>query len=224
LIQYGSGFVMPGAWKGDPMSKPKRRRRTYMVDKSLQYRFLALVLIYGGIIVVFLAAFLFMPDILRMQDPSLNLEVRASAADKILTLHARVWPAVIALVCVIGLHSFRIFHRLVGPLYRFRVVFGQVRDGDLNYPVRIRDRDYLHKEEEALNEMLEVLHGKLKDIQGGCHDALRSFQELEQWVSRLPGRESADQAVLQSHREHLDRIADTAKYFHRGKATSEGKD
>jgi methyl-accepting chemotaxis protein len=195
-----------------------------MVDKSLQYRFLALVLIYGGIIVVFLAAFLFMPDILRMQDQSLTLEARASAAEKILTLHARVWPAVIALVCVIGLHSFRIFHRLVGPLYRFRVVFARVRDGDLSHPVRIRDRDYLHKEEEALNEMLEVLHSKLKDIQGGCHDALRSFRELEQSVSGLRGCENAEQPFFQSHREHLNRIADTAKYFQRGKSTSEGKD
>jgi methyl-accepting chemotaxis protein len=194
-----------------------------MVDKSLQYKFLALVLIYGGVIVVFLALCLFMPDIWRMQDQSLSIEARTSAAEKILTLHARVWPAVIALICVIGLHSFRIFHRLVGPLYRFRVVFGQVRDGDLSHPVRIRERDYLHKEEDALNEMLEVLHAKLNDIQGEATQALQSLQDVEHAISGVPGWGEAEKSLVLTHREHVNRIADTASYFRGGNATSEGK-
>ena len=205
------------------MSRPTRRRRTYMVDKSLQYKFLALVLVYGGIIVVFLAIFLFMPDMLRMQDPSLSIETRAAAAEKILTLHARVWPAVITLICVIGLHSFRIFHRLVGPLYRFRMVFGQVQAGDLSHPVRIRERDYLHKEEEALNEMLRMLHSKVEDMQSGGRDALRSLGELEQAVSRLPGWGDNEESLFFAHRQQLKRMVDTASYFHWGNATSEGK-
>ncbi|UCF55937.1 MAG: hypothetical protein JSW15_07415, partial [Deltaproteobacteria bacterium] len=94
------------------------RRRTYIVNKSLQYRFMAMLLIYGFAIVVFLAIFLFVPDIMKLMDENLSLEARGLAADKILTLHARVWPAVIVLICVLVLHSFRAFHRLAGPLYR----------------------------------------------------------------------------------------------------------
>ena len=111
------------------MRERDQRRRSYLVNRPLQYRFLAIILIYCLTIVLFLALFLFVPDIIRMQDESLSLEARAAAANKILTLHARVWPAVIAIICVAGFHSFRSFHRLIGPLHRFRSVFRQVGMG-----------------------------------------------------------------------------------------------
>jgi hypothetical protein len=82
-----------------------------------------MVLGYCTTIVVVLAAFLLLPDIVQLFDESVSLEVRAIAADKILTLHSRLWPAIITLVCVLGLHSLRAFHRLIGPLYSFRWAF-----------------------------------------------------------------------------------------------------
>ena len=83
--------------------------------------------------------------------------MRAAAADRLLTLHSRVWPAIVAMVCVLGIHSVRIFHRLIGPLYRFRWAFSKIGNGDLNFRVKIRKSDYLHREEEALNQMIEGL-------------------------------------------------------------------
>jgi hypothetical protein len=67
----------------------KRRRRQYpIVDQSLQYRFLAMILIYSMTIMIFLAVSLFVPDIIKLRDEGLSFEVRAVAANKILTLHA----------------------------------------------------------------------------------------------------------------------------------------
>ncbi len=126
----------------------RRRRRQYpIVDRSLQYRFLAMILIYSMTIMIFLAVSLFVPDIIKLRDEGLSFEVRAVAADRILTLHARVWPAVIALICIIGVHSFRVFHRFVGPLYRFRWAFEKVRNGDLGFQVKLGKKDYLRQEE-----------------------------------------------------------------------------
>ncbi len=126
----------------------RRRRRQYpIVDRSLQYRFLAMILIYSMTIMIFLAVSLFVPDIIKLRDEGLSFEVRAVAADRILTLHARVWLAVIALICIIGVHSFRVFHRFVGPLYRFRWAFEKVRNGDLGFQVKLGKKDYLRQEE-----------------------------------------------------------------------------
>ena len=189
------------------------RRRTYIVNKSLQYRFMAMLLIYGFAIVVFLAIFLFVPDIMKLMDENLSLEARGLAADKILTLHARVWPAVIVLICVLVLHSFRAFHRLAGPLYRFRWVFKQVRNGELAFPVNIRKKDYLHEEEAALNEMLEMLAGKLQDIQQASTDAFRSLNELEHKVNQVTNWNETDKELLSLHRQHLQTVMDRARYF-----------
>ena len=200
------------------MTQRDRRQRFPIVDRSLQYRFLAMILIYSMIIMIFLAVFLFVPDIIKLQDEGLSLEIRAVAADKILTLHARVWPAVIALICILGIHSFRVFHRFVGPLYRFRRAFEQVRNGDLSFQVKQREKDYLRQEEKVLNEMIEMLNGKLGGIQNASQDALKSLSELEQKVTEVGNWTQKDKELLRVHRKHLEKLVDTARYFRLQKA------
>ncbi len=205
---------MQGQKKGFFMTKGDQRRRSYIVNKPLQYRFLAIILIYCLTIVLFLAVFLFVPDIIRMQDESLSLETRAGAASKILTLHARVWPAVIAIICVVGFHSFRSFHRLIGPLHRFRSVFEQVGKGQLSFRVKIRERDYLHQEEAALNEMLGMVAGKVKSIQQAGAEALKSLVELEKKLNQVPSWGEPHKAAMRHHRQRLEKLLNTAQYFH----------
>jgi methyl-accepting chemotaxis protein len=203
------------------MTKPDQRRRSYIVNKPLQYRFLAIILIYCLSIVLFLAVFLFVPDIVRMHDKSLSLEARAGAANKILTLHARVWPAVIAIICVAAFHSFRSFHRLIGPLHRFRSVFEQVGSGDMSFTVRIREKDYLHREEAALNEMLVKVAGKLRTIQEAGAEALKSLGELERKVSQVPNWSETHKEVMRHHRQRLETVLDSANYFRVNNAEQE---
>jgi methyl-accepting chemotaxis protein len=209
---------MRGQKKGDFMTKQDQRRRSYIVNKPLQYRFLAIILIYCLTIVLFLAVFLFVPDIIRMQDKSLSLEARAGAANKILTLHARVWPAVIAIICVAAFHSFRSFHRLIGPLHRFRSVFQQVGNGDMSFTVKIREKDYLHQEEAALNEMLVMVAGKVRTIQKAGAEALKSLGELERKVDQVPNWSETHKEVMRHHRRRLETLLDTANYFRVNKA------
>jgi methyl-accepting chemotaxis protein len=180
------------------------------VNKSLQYRFLVTILIYGFITVTFLSVYLFVPEIMKLNNESVSFEARAAAADRILTFHSRIWPAAIVLICFLGIHSVVFFHRVVGPLYRFRLTFEQIRSGDLSFRVKIRTKDYLHQEEGVLNEMIEMLAGKLGSIQLASLDALKSLGDLEQKVS---GWTETDKELLRLHRQHLDRLTDTARYF-----------
>ena len=189
------------------MTRDNRRRRYAPVDRSHQYRFLALVLAYNVLIVLFLGVTLFLPDILRMQDPNLSLELRATAAERILSMHTRVWPAVIALLCLIGIHSFRIFHRFVGPLYRFRWAFDQIRSGNLSFRVKLRRKDYLHREEKVFNDMLGLLAARVGNIQTAGFNALRSLQELG------PQATEAFKERTAPLQRHLDALLEEARYF-----------
>ena len=120
--------------QGVVMTAKTRRKQYSIVDRSLQYRVLAIILVYSLVIVLFLAVCLFIPDILAMNNQDLSLEIRAAAADRLLTLHSRVWPAIVAMVCVLGIHSVRIFHRLIGPLYRFRWAFSIIGNPETPLP------------------------------------------------------------------------------------------
>lgn len=187
------------------MGQLERRRRLPVIYRSLQYHFLAQFFIYSAIIVFFLAVFLFLPDMIKMQDESLSMTKRADAADRVITLHIKVWPAVIALIALLGVHSFLTFHRLAGPLYRFRMIFNQIRDGEIIYPIKIRKKDFLHTEEKVLNETIDVLTDKLQNIQQAGEEALKAFQEIEQV--------SEENNELLAVGVHLNQMISEAGYF-----------
>lgn len=203
------------------MKQQIKRRRYPLVYRSHQYRFLALNLIYNLIIVAFLVIALFVPDIIQLQDENLSIEVRAVAADKILNMHSRVWPAIIALICVIGMHSFRIFHGFIGPLYRFNMAFEQVRNGDLSLRVKLRKEDYLHQEEEAFNEMIEILSEKIRSIQLAGKGVLESLRPLEEKATQGSAWKETDKELLSVLRRHLDTLMDTVRYFQTTKSEEE---
>jgi len=187
------------------MKLSERRRRVRVVYRSLQYHFLAQFFIYSAIIVFFLAVSLFLPDMIKMQDETLSMAERAEAADRVITLHIKVWPAAILLIALLGVHSFLTFHRLSGPLYRFRMIFNQIRDGQMTHPIKIREKDFLHTEEKVLNQMIDVLADKLQNIQQAGEDALNALHELEQV--------SNDNANQTNVSIHLNKMVKEANYF-----------
>lgn len=191
-----------------------RRRRAYPIAiRSHQYRFLALILGYNMVVVFFLGLFLFVPDIMQLQDQGLSLEIRAAAADKLLNMHARVWPVLLTLICLIGMHSFRVFHRFVGPLYRFQKAFEQVEEGDLSLRVKLREKDFLHEEERILNGMI----GRIDERIGAAKEAgLRALDSLNE-LGKIPG--DADrplpsrEELLTGHRRDLNDLMEAIGYF-----------
>jgi methyl-accepting chemotaxis protein len=160
-----------------------------------------------------MAIFLFLPEILNLQDESLSLEVRMVAANKILTMHARVWPVAISLICGIGIHSFVGFLRYVGPVYRFRMSFNQVTDGDLSFRVRLRKKDHFKDEQDAINAMIEMLADKVGNIQLASQKALQSFDELEKEVTVLEDLTETKKGLFSIHRHLLESVIDNASYF-----------
>ena len=195
------------------MTAKTRRQKYSIVDRSLQYKVLAIIISYSLVIILFLAICLFVPDILSMSNKELSWEIRAAAAERLLTLHSRVWPAIIAMVCVLGLHSVRIFHRLIGPLYRFRWAFAKIGEGDLSFRVQIRKNDYLQREKKTLNEMMDALANQCETMQQAGSRAFDSLVALEQGSNNSGGGNNPDQQLLKNHRKYLEELLDKVNYF-----------
>lgn len=195
------------------MKKKFKRQKFPIIDRSLQYKFLAMILVYGVITEIFLAGFLFLPDFIALHDEDLSLEIRGAAADRVLTLHTRVWPAVLSLICLLGIHSFRVFLRLVGPLFRFRWAFEKLGKGELNFRVRLRKKDYLTQDAEIINGMIDAFDEKLGKVQLSSQDAVKSILALEQSVKKLSGPNDNVQKLLKTHRKHLEDLVNQSGYF-----------
>lgn len=194
--------------------KPKNRRKKFpVINPPLQYRLLVLVLAYGLLTVIFIAVFFFLPDALKVANEKLSLEVRAAAADRILIMHSRLWPSLIALISIIAIHSFRVFLKIVGPLYRLRLSFSRIAQGDLSFRVRLRAKDYLTPEAEIFNKMIDALSEKWNEIQSGSRNALESLSLLEQSVSKTVGEEDSLRQLFKKHHEQLKTLEACSGYF-----------
>ena len=196
------------------MTEEPARRQTRLVNRSLQYRFLAMIVIYSAILVLFLALVIFVPDIVQMADQSRSLDLRAAAADRLLSKHIFVWPGAFVIIFIFSFHSFRSFFRVAGPLNRFHEVLDRLAKGDVSPSMRIRAKDYLGEEAETLNEMLKVLSEKLGGIQQTGEDALESLKELENHAIREFNEDDTYRVLLDVHHRHLERLMKTAQYFH----------
>ena len=56
-------------------------------------------------------------------------------------------------------------HRIAGPLYRFRMVFKALVEGNFSIRASIRKHDYLHTDARALNEMIEALETRIRGLE-----------------------------------------------------------
>jgi nitrate/nitrite-specific signal transduction histidine kinase len=172
-----------------------------------------MVLAYGMITVILVAAFLFIPDVLIMNNVEASFELRQAASQRILLLYSRFWITILGLIFVTGLHSWRAFHRVVGPLFRFKWAFEKISEGKLNFLVRLRKKDYLDPEAQKLNKMIDVLAEKWEKVQTTCTDSIKSLEELEQSIAKKSMNEKVIRQNLQVHRKRLEDLNNQVAYF-----------
>jgi methyl-accepting chemotaxis protein len=101
-------------------------------------------------------------------------------------LHARLWPAILAAICLIGLHSFRLFLLFIGPLKRLRWAFESMKTGDLTIQVVLRDGDFLIEEGDSLNETIGVLAKQVKKAKAAAGTARDALASLGADIQKLP--------------------------------------
>ena len=184
------------------------RRRTYIVDKKLQYRLLGYNAIYFFITLAALSFALFTPLIFEISDPLLSPRHQAEVAGKILYLHSYLWPALLLVLVILGFHSVLVSNKITGPLYRFRATFQKIIDGDLSGSVKIRKGDLLVNEQTKIDEMIAMLKFKIGRIQEE-QDAMGVL------LARIRGQElSADaKTALTQVEEHFERMKNEARFF-----------
>lgn len=173
-------------------SRPYKRRRI-LIDR-LQWQLLGITLLYLIATALMFSAAMFAPLIWALQGNEPSIE-QATAATAFLALHQRFWPALIVTFVALSLHSVFTSHRIVGPLYRFRVVFGEVAAGNLVPWVGLRRRDFLVAEAQALSDMLVSLRDRITRIATHQGEARRYLAGVKRALTTNSVREARDHLV-----------------------------
>jgi len=139
------------------------KRKQVIVDRQGQFKVLAVVAIYMLVAILLTGFLMFIPSFLRLSDTADSVQ-QYNAAREVLVLHKRFWPSVLITVALLGGHSIFMFHRLFGPLYRFKATMQEISRGDLSFRISLRKKDFLKEEEKVVNDMITSLHGKISVI------------------------------------------------------------
>ena len=174
--------------------------------------------IYFGVILMTFAAALFLPTMVELSDAASSWDQKQRASTQFLTLHARLWPAVLVLFTLLAVHSVVVSHRIAGPLYKFCKVFRSVAEGDLSMRVAIRKNDYLTKEVDDINRMITVLRERIDHYSRVSRNATQAFGELRE--AAASGNVSEVQRLSGHVEVHLAQMDEGLAFF----TTAHGSD
>lgn len=157
-------------------STTHQRRKTKLIDRSLQLRFASrLSIILVANLVLFLVLSVMTPAAVSL----LAGKPIEGAFDSLLRLEyvfsAVLVPLVICFLSMLA-YGFRETLKVAGPNYRFRNVLQHLRSRRIPQGLRIRDNDYLQETAEEFNEALGILHTSLADLQNLCRRADQALQ------------------------------------------------
>ncbi|TKB71820.1 MAG: hypothetical protein E8D46_17010 [Nitrospira sp.] len=165
------------------MSRYKRRQ---LFVHPLQYWFVATTLVYFSCILVLLYGIVVLPMVQSLEDPSMPWQEQAQAAAHFLDINARVWPWLLVTFLGLLLHSIYFMHRIAGPLYRFTALFQTIGAGNLHRRAKLREHDYLHREAQEFNAMLDRLEQKIEALNVHCSTVTSAYEDLALLVRKQP--------------------------------------
>ena len=185
------------------MSEYKNRRkwRNYLINPGFQLRLALVHTLFVVVVVVVLVAILLSPLYYEIQTTS-ELWSQYVLAQFMLNLMDRVAVVVLVIIVISVIYQIIFSHRLCGPFINMNHTFECLSKGDLTRKVFLRRKDFLKKEAENINGMVDALNKRvctLKKVQtdlsstalqlpeGTLEDRLRTVIQqnqtlLDEWI------------------------------------------
>lgn len=136
--------------------KNRRQKKNIFINKGLQFRIIMISLVYMFMVMIVTTGAILFPYLYDMITSS-DIDVQYSAAQTFLVLAKRLMPSTVILFILVIVHQLFVTHRICGPLVNFTNTFKTIGSGNLNHRVKLRKGDYLMRECEAINSMIDGL-------------------------------------------------------------------
>ena len=186
---------------------PDPKLGTLLADKPLQMKIVSYSVL-NAVIAVTVTSALAVAPLLHTMLRSNDIDEQCQAGLTFLVFYQRLLPLAAILLVAFTLHLIVVTRRIFGPLVNFRAAFSRVAQGDLAERVVVGKRDYLHRECDAINDMLDGLSYKLAQMKDDQAKLVATLQTLQ--VS--PGNTQAA-ALLESARSEARTIAERLAEF-----------
>lgn len=180
------------------MGRRAYKRRQYIVDKSFQYGLIrkfaivAAFIVIGSLSTLVLVYYKYGDVQVAIVQPvpfDSTDNFGNSETMKAFTLLDILWP--VMLICLFGtitftfIYSLLISHRMAGPIYRMRMLLGEMAKGDLSRPTgSLRRKDEFKHLFADINNVNEYWRAQIEELKCICHE-FGEDEDREKHLKRL---------------------------------------
>jgi len=172
-----------------PTAPPKRKLRNYLLDTRFQLKYTGMVVAVAVVVASVLGYFAY--DYSRGQTEALsinmafqpeldagtrdNLEGWSHAQDR--TVLMAIIGGIAVLAIALGLTGIVVTHKVVGPAFKMKLLFREVKEGHLKVKGRLRRGDELQDVFLAFEQMIESLRARQADEVARLDAAIQRARE-----------------------------------------------
>lgn len=115
-------------------------------------------------------------------------------------LVVRVCSVLFVTLVVIAFYGVFFLHRVAGPVYRFRMTFLKINDGEIPHPIHLREGDYFGETAAEINRFIE----KLKFEKAKCKQMREQIQRIINAAPEGPAGAAAKElkALMDKESDH----------------------
>jgi methyl-accepting chemotaxis protein len=142
-----------------PAGKPAFQRKTILIKKGLQYRYMALITI--SVLVAFLIVGL---DLIWTLSKFVNERpMMQPMLEEMASMGPLFLIKVVMYMIIVLIMSAVVSHRMAGPIFKFEKSCATLAEGDLTHRVWLRKGDHLEDLQEQFNNMAAALQQSVKE-------------------------------------------------------------
>ena len=139
----------------------KRKLRNFLIDREFQFKYI-FWLTASGLLLVILNAAIFYSYVHENYEMFLELTPMSDEARELLTselreILLRLGLLSLGFILIIAGVGLVLSHRAAGPMYAFRRVFRQIREGDHKARIHLRPKDHFQQVAAEFNQMMDSL-------------------------------------------------------------------
>ena len=185
-----------------PAADKKFQRRTMLVKRSLQYKYIASIFVCVVLAVILIGMDLYytLYKLLLLDNPSLVPLLQH--ANSVFIVRVLLYLAIVFVVALI------ISNRLAGPIYRFEKSAQEVGAGNLTHRVSLRTGDELLELQEEFNAMVSGIQSL---VQKDRNLVKRLSERLDALQKNPPAESGALREELKSIQAELEHLTSSFK-------------
>jgi len=138
----------------------KYKRSQYIVEKSIQFRYVELILVNLLIFFFITVAVIYFSGWRELIQKLSNVYPQAMMVGILNKIYLRLWIGFLLLLPVAFISAILASHKIAGPLVRIKRSINQMIAGDYNLIVKLRKGDHLQDVAELLNKLLASIKNK----------------------------------------------------------------